>query len=331
MSTRLDNIDEKNLFTYFQYVRLHVAKELNEKNIEKSKKINETNTTLDGLFKNFGRFIDRSVNNYEKKYCSIDENIKSFENKNSNIINGGTACELCNSLFKDDECGLHKLLFSINIIFDNEYNYEYKDDGLKYVSNILFGNQNDIIEIKKQLEQNYSCIAKKELSTVQKGLLVSASAVALIGCLCFPIFFVGGVGASASTTTSMLAFAGDMQAGVGLLSLGSITLGALFVGLSYYGLDSYNKKIAKDEFRKLSPELNSLYLAIQCTYIQRIVNRISKDKLKYQLDIIIKNFNELKQDLDYYLFVENESIEDNKKKLNSFHNFDNRLAKILSL
>ena len=329
MSTRLDSIEEKELFTYFQYVRLCVAKNLNDKGIENSKKINESNVTIDSLARNFGRFLDRSINNYDRKYYVINENINKFENKNNEIITDSSAENLCITLFNNDKNGLHKLLFTITIIFDNEYEYEYENEGLIGVSNILFNNPNEILTIKKQLEENYKFIAKKGLSNVQKGLLIGASITALVGCFALPILSVGGISASAAVTTHALGFAGDMQLGVGLLSLGSIALSALFIGGSYLCMDSYNKKLARDEFRKLSPELNSLYLAIQCTYIQRIIDNVSEDELKQQLDSIIKKFNELKQDLDFYLFVEKEEIENNKQKLNSFHNFDDRLAKIL--
>ena len=56
-----------------------------------------------------------------------------------------------------------------------------------------------------------------------------------------------------------------------------------------------------------------------------------QDEFKEQLDKILKDLNILKSDLDYFLYVEKESTKDNKAKEKSFHEFDNRLAKVLGI
>ena len=81
----------------------------------------------------------------------------------------------------------------------------------------------------------------------------------------------------------------------------------------------------------MSPEKNAFYLAMQCTYIQRIKDQVSEEEFKEQLDSILRELNTLKSDLDYYLFVEKESTKENKSKIKSFHEFDNRLAKVLGV
>lgn len=94
-------------------------------------------------------------------------------------------------------------------------------------------------------------------------------------------------------------------------------------------LKKYKK--VKQEFKELNPEKNALYLATQCTFIQRIKATLDEEEFKETLDCILKNLETLKQDLDYYLFIENETTNFNKQKIKSFHEFDNRLMKILDL
>ena len=93
----------------------------------------------------------------------------------------------------------------------------------------------------------------------------------------------------------------------------------------------YNNEKVKTEFKNLSPEKNALYLALQCTYIERIKSQLDEDEFTEQLDSILKNLATLKSDLDYYLFVEKESTKENKAKVKSFHEFDNRLSKVLGI
>ena len=190
-----------------------------------------------------------------------------------------------------------------------------------------------MLAIKKQLEDNYNAVSPTALSNVQKGLLMGAAAASLVGIVCLPILLGAGAGASAATTTAALAAHGfgDMQIGLGVMAMESLLLSAAFTGAAYGGMKLYNSQKVKNEFKKMSPEKNALYLAIQATHIQRLARTLNNDELKEQLDAIMKNMNVLKGDLDYFLFVEKESTKENKQKIKSFHDFDNRLIKILGL
>ena len=151
--------------------------------------------------------------------------------------------------------------------------------------------------------------------------------------VCLPVLLGAGAGASATATTAALAAHGfgDMQIGLGVITMESLLLGAALTGATYAGMKLYNAEKVKKEFRELSPEKNALYLAIQVTYIQRLSKEVDEDVLKEHLDSTLKNMNSLKGDLDYYLFVEKTSTKENKQKIKSFHDFDNRLIKVLGL
>lgn len=325
--------NEKDLFAYLQKTRLEVAKRLNDLNIEKTKNVKEEKVTFKGTVKNIGHFFQRGINNYNKKDDTIVSELAKFNDANPTLINESIARGLAFSLFQDDKYGLAKLIFAATLIIDDDYKYKYVDEGLAEASSVLYGNRQELALIKTQLEANYSAIASKGLSNVQKGLLLGVAITALAGVITMPILLGAGVGASASATTAALAAHGfgDMQIGLGAIAAESLLLGAAFTGAAYGGMRLYNNVKAKKEFLELTPEKNALYLAIQCTYIERIKKSLSINEFKDQLDLILKNLNNFKSDLDFYLFVENESMGDNKAKIKSFHEFDNRLVKVLGL
>lgn len=324
---------ETKLLEYFQWLRLNTAKKLNDLNIESSRNIKETKRTFSGTIKNIGHFFERGVKRYDKKDESINDELLDFSEKHPTHISKKDAMELVDTLFMKDTNGLTKLLMSISIILDNEYTYTYEKEGLEEVSNILYGNKSEILTIKKQLENNYNAISPKTLSATQKGMLMGVALVSLASVITLPILLGAGAGASASATTAALAAHGfgDMQIGLGVITAESLIMSAALTGIAYGGMKLYNSEKVKQEFKELNPEKNALYLATQCTFIQRIKTTLDEDEFKETLDCILKNLETLKQDLDYYLFIENETTNFNKQKIKSFHEFDNRLMKILDL
>lgn len=314
--------NEKDLFLFLQKDRLLTAKRLNDGNIEKTKKVKEDKKTFKGTIKNIRNFFKRSAHGYEEKDGSIEKAIKEFEEKNPNVIALADAESLIETLFKEDKYGISKLLFACSIVLDDEYDYKYEEEGLKDVSVLLYGDEVTLLTIKKQLHDNYNAISPKTLSNTQKGLLIGAVASAAIGLISMPVLLASGVAAAAIATDGFT----DKS-----ITFESILMGAAIGGMAFGEMELYNDEKVKAEFKSLSPEKNALYLALQCTYIERIKAQLSEDEFKDQLDSILKNLSALKSDLDYYLFVEKESIQDNKAKIKSFHEFDNRLPKVLGI
>lgn len=315
--------NEKDLFVYLQKDRLLIAKKLNDENIDKTAKVKEEKKTFKGVVKNIGNFFKRSANSYEQKDETIDKALKDFETKNPEIIDLATAEGLIENLFKEDKYGLSKLVFASSIILDDEYDYKYVDEGLKDASVLLYGDDQTLLLIKKQLYDNFNAISPKSLSNVQKGILIGVAAASAVGVISMPLILAPTTAAAAGLAAHGFAF--------GAITLESILMSAAITGIVYGGMKIYNNEKVKTEFKKLSPEKNALYLALQCTYIERIKSQISEDEFKEQLDAILKNLATLKSDLDYYLFVEKESTKENKEKIKSFHEFDNRLSKVLGI
>ena len=314
--------NEKDLFYYLQKIRLFESKRINDEKIENSKEVKEEKATFKGTMKNISNFFERGVMSYAKLAEDIDVEIKKFEENHPNVIDDETALSLAKDLFAEDKYGMAKLLFASTIILDDEYNYKYVEDGLGAASSILYENKESLVEIKKQLFENYNAIAPNVLSNTQKGILMGVAAASLIGIVTMPAIMSVGLSATALAAHSF---------GLGVITLEAVLMSAAITGFTYGGMKLYNDAKIKKEFLELSPEKNAFYLAIQCTYIQRMKDQVGEEEFKEQLDAILRDLGTLKSDLDYYLFVEKESTKENKAKVKSFHEFDNRLLKVLGV
>ena len=142
MSEIITTYNEKDLFVYLQKDRLLTAKKISGENMENTAKVKEEKKTVKGFFKNVGNFFKRSANSYEEKDEAVEKALKEFETKHPEVIDLTTAEGLVESLFKDDQYGLTKLVFASSIILDDEYEYKYVDEGLKGVSVLLYGDEN---------------------------------------------------------------------------------------------------------------------------------------------------------------------------------------------
>ena len=314
--------NEKDLFYYIQKVRLDNAKKCNDNNIERSKNVKEEKATFKGVMKNVSNFFERGAMNYSERGEEIDFELKRFNELHLHVISDEEAKSVFDSLFLEDKYGLAKLLFASTVILDDEYEYQYVDEGLAEVSNILYQDKEKLVKIKKQLFENYNAIAPNSLSSVQKGILLGVAASSLIAIVSMPAIMGVGLTASALAAHSF---------GIGAITLEAVLMSAALTGITYGGMKLYNDAKIKQEFLELSPEKNAFYLALQCTFIQRIKEEIPEDEFKEQLDSILRELGTLKSDLDYYLFVEKEATKENKAKIKSFHEFDNRLVKILEV
>ena len=313
---------EKDLFYYIQRLRLVTAKSVNEEKIENSKNVKEEKATFKGTMKNISNWFERGSMNYSGKVEDIEAELKKFEENHQDIINDEQALELANSLFNEGKYGLAKLLFASTIILDDEYEYRYVDEGLAQASSVLYGDKEVLVQIKKQLFENYNAIAPNSLSSVQKGVLLGVAVSSVVAVATMPAILGVGLTAGAIAAHSF---------GLGVVTLEAVLMSAALTGITYGGMKLYNDAKIKKEFLELSPEKHAFYLALQCTYIQRLKEQVNEEEFKEQLDSILRELNNLKSDLDYYLFVEKESTKENKNKIKSFHEFDNRLVKVLGV
>ena len=292
------NYNEKDLLIYFQQVRLLKDKYCNDNKIGKSF-ANKENASFKDTLNSFGKFLERNLKSYDASSEAIKKEIDKFNSKNEKVMDVDSAKSLVASMFANDKYGLTKLLFAVTVILDDEYSYEYVDEGLEDVSETLYGDKVALPKIREQLDVNYRALSLTSLAGLNRSALT------------------GVAGAWMALT---LVFAP-------MVAVTSAIVGAV----AAHELLSKNREKIKEEFKKSSSQNNAFYLALQLTYLQRIKETLNEDEFKEEFDSILKNVQELKSDLDYYLFVEKEATKDNKDKVRAFHEFDNRLVKILGL
>jgi hypothetical protein len=119
-------------------------------------------------------------------------------------------------------------------------------------------------------------------------------------------------------------------AGAGIISLYAFLAGGALVGATYITLNETKRRKIKEEFAKLSLDESASLLAIRCHIIGKLKKNTEDRHVKDEISDLLALTDDLRSDVSYELFVENEDVENNKAKLSMFHNFDNALAEILA-
>ena len=285
---------EKDLLAFFQQIRLLKAKELGDSNAKQSYKSKQGASFAERIG-NFSRFLEKSMKSSETIKKHIEEDLNKFNANHEKVMSKEEVENELNRLFEIDKYGIAKLIFASSIILDNEYQYEYLDEGLSQASIVLYGSPETLGEIKEQLEENYRSLSLKPLSSFEKGALIGLAGLSL---------FISP-----------------------FVAIASATIGAIAAS----NIIAKNREKFKEEFKNSSKEDNAFYLALELTYIQRIKDSVESDAFKEELDSILKHIEELKSDLDYFMFVEKENVSANKEKAILIHAFDKRLMKILGI
>ena len=294
MNEVMINYNEKDLLVFFQQVRLKKAKELADQNVKTAYK-NKEGSSFQEKLSNFSRFLQRNIKSSDVIKNHANEALDKFNANHDKVMNKEEAVDLIKRSFENDNYGLAKLLFAASVILDNEYKYEYLEEGLSEASKILYDNEDTLLDIKRDLEENFRSISLTSLTNFEKGALIGAAGIAII---LGPLFAIAG-------------------ATVGVIAAHSLL--------------SKNNERFKEEFKNASSQDNAFYLAIELTYIQRIKNSLKEDEFKEELDSILKHLEEVKGDLDYFLFVEKANTKENKEKMQVLHAFDKRLVKVLGI
>ena len=332
--TNAKRAKQTELFKSMQLLRLQNDMKLVNEKLEKNR-----STPVSSSDNAFKRFFDSRKNDI-KDYKSFNlsktkDAIQSEIDKFMNNVNG-TSVTLCKEMeisriaadiFSDDEYSLEKTMFSISLIFDGEYNYEYESEGLAYLSRLLWSDSEKLGSIKKNVEGYYKDLAKQPLSTEQKFVLGGVAALTLFT-VTVPALAIGGLSAAGITST-LAGLGGTMVEGVGFIALAELLLDGAIIGFTYALMDKHNKNKVKEAFRKMSYNDAAQMLAIKC-YIMHVAKQtMPKSVFKEKTSELLEMISDLKSDTDYVLLVEGENVAENKKKINVFHNLDNKLGKML--
>ena len=332
--TNAKRAKQTDLFKSMQLLRLQNDMKLVNEKLEKNR---STPVRSDDNF--VKRFFDSRKNdikdyksfNLSKTKDAIQREIDKFMNN----VNGTSVTlykemeisRIAADIFSDDEYFLEKTMFSISLIFDGEYNYEYESEGLAYLSRLLWSDSEKLGSIKKNVEGYYKDLAKQPLSTEQKFVLGGVAALTLFT-VTVPALAIGGLSAAGITST-LAGLGGTMVEGVGFIALAELLLDGAIIGFTYALMDKHNKNKVKEAFREMSYNDAAQMLAIKC-YIMHVAKQtMPKSVFKEKTSELLEMISDLKSDTDYVLLVEGENVAENKKKINVFHNLDNKLGKML--
>ena len=332
--TNAKRAKQTDLFKSMQLLRLQNDMKLVNEKLEKNR---STPVRSDDNF--VKRFFDSRKNGI-KDYKSFNlsktkDAIQSEIDKFMNNVNGTSITlyketeisRIAADIFSDDEYFLEKTMFSISLIFDGEYNYEYESEGLAYLSRLLWSDSEKLGSIKKNVEGYYKDLAKQPLSTEQKFVLGGVAALTLFT-VTVPALAIGGLSAAGITST-LAGLGGTMVEGVGFIALAELLLDGAIIGFTYALMDKHNKNKVKEAFREMSYNDAAQMLAIKC-YIMHVAKQtMPKSVFKEKTSELLEMISDLKSDTDYVLLVEGENVAENKKKINVFHNLDNKLVKML--
>lgn len=298
-------------------------------------------SSTDGFFKSLftsagNEFKASKTQTLLEKKAAIEKEYARFEQNNPNIeCEDDPNCffKIIDHAFNNDPYKLERTLFSVSVIFDEEYHYEYLDDGLKFISKHLWGQESFLISIKNSIGAIYKDLAKQPLSTTQKFILGGASAL-LLFTAAVPAMAVGGLAAPGITSGlasfgTAIGLGGTMVEGVGLIALAEMLLDGALIGFTYALLDGHNKNIVKKSFREMNFNSVAQMLAIKCYIMHAAKQTMPANLFKEKTNELLQMITDLKSDTDYVLLVEHQNVEENKKKIQVFHNLDLKLAKIL--
>ena len=325
---------QTDLFKSMQLLRLQNDMKLVNEKLEKNR---STPVRSDDNF--VKRFFDSRKNDIKDyKFFNLSKTKDAIQSEIDKFVNNvnGTSITLYKEteisriaadIFSDDEYFLEKTMFSISLIFDGEYNYEYESEGLAYLSRLLWSDSEKLGSIKKNVEGYYKDLAKQPLSTEQKFVLGGVAALTLFT-VTVPALAIGGLSAAGITST-LAGLGGTMVEGVGFIALAELLLDGAIIGFTYALMDKHNKNKVKEAFREMSYNDAAQMLAIKC-YIMHVAKQtMPKSVFKEKTSELLEMISDLKSDTDYVLLVEGENVAENKKKINVFHNLDNKLGKML--
>lgn len=215
---------------------------------------------------------------------------------------------------------ISKRIFAINVILDTEFKYAYREEGLKLASGILFGNVYELAEIENKLAESYLKIAKAPKSLLDGALLAGSAAVALF--LALPAFAASTTAAAGAGAAFRL---GEIHLSTSMMTLYACLVGGTVFGACWGTMAHSEKSSARREFRNMSADDCARLLAIRAYIVEVSKENLDPDEFKEQLSDLLLLIDDLRSDVSYELFVEENNIECNREKLTMFHSFDNAM------
>ncbi len=256
------------------------------------------------------------------------------KNHNFNMAFDGSIIIKINDLFKDDKYQSDRLVYAIQFLSDESYEYISKKDDKKVylqvmreLSSFLFdGNELKLIEIFENYLKFCKSLSKDGFSKIQKGIVIGVCVCSALVASMLPTI-IGKKASAPAITHRLKTIGGSMIGGISYSSLLGIGTAMASAGGTVGIIKIYNYYNSRNVIRNLTTEEFKKLLALNIVSIVEAQKIIPKDELKVFLDEKIQFIGIVKNDLDYFIHVEKEKSESNTKKLEMLHRWDSIMNK----
>ncbi len=113
---------------------------------------------------------DSKANKYTEKKIETEEVLEEFKRENADcyydLYYDKKMKKVFDQLFKVDKYDLIKTLFSVYILLDDKYTYEFNDESIEELSTLLYGEKNVMKNNLDTMNRYYSSIASKFLGKI---------------------------------------------------------------------------------------------------------------------------------------------------------------------
>ena len=294
------------VFSEVVYYRLLLEKEYSKEKVDNNQK-NENVGKYNVFAKMSNKIKENTQNKYNERIDNINKEIDNLLEKNPKLNKDLTEDMLAKDLidfFKNDKNNFLKELFSILIISDETYKYEFSDEELKKLSLLIYNDEKRLNNSLKEFNQITKAISSR---TIEKKDDVIKDALKLI-----IIRFISE-GSLKDISSSK-----DSKD----LSL-----------LVTYGLDSNNldKDYIINLYYTMGYDYISLSLGIKTYLLVRAKYEISNIDYSAMLSPIIDVLMDISKKSCKQLLIDNDNIEINKKLMEIIDKVINYLIKEFKL
>lgn len=257
--------------------------------------------------------VKNEINNIKsEKLIKQKENVELKINEISNkTVEYDDVMKLIEQTFENDENNISRFLFSITFV-NEQKEYYYEDISLKTVSAMLWKDEAILKTLKSNFKDIYVKIGSQTLSSNQKYALTAAAGISL---------------ASAVLVAPVLLATLSLPLTLSAFTIATITGVSLTVGTTYASMSLINRKLVKDDFKKLNYDEITYILAMKSMLLDFSFKTLPLDEFKEALNDVLLMTSDLKSDSLYYALVEKTDSEKNEKLTDAYYRFDKHLLK----
>ena len=263
---------------------------------------------------------DSKANKFTEKKLELEKTIAKFERENADYYykayDDKKLDKIFNQLFKVDKYDLIKTLFSVYVLLEDDYSYEFDDDTVEELSKMLYGDESTMKENLDRMNKFYSSVASRWLGKVNPEWRTVYKEV----CKNALVYF---------NTDNKKYLESDLDDFQTNKKANMIVYGLLF-GL---GLIDSVKLVPKDKDHIMDVNYDDLtnVLSVYALLITKARTKAAEKAFNEDLNIFLDMINYLRTVILKELLIGKKDVKLNQEKLALFDNLENQLVKEFDL